>query len=239
MAEQGETGDFSRVFVLDPAMRARIEGRGFRTALDVGCGEGRFCRILADIGIRPTGIDPTARLLDAARARDPGGDYRLARAEALPVADAAYDLVVSYLTLIDIEGFEEAIAEMGRALRPGGTLLVANMNGFVSATIEGNGGRAWIEDAEGRARYVALDRYLEPRGDWVAWRGIRILNWHRPLEAYMRAFLGAGLVLRHFAEPAPTGGPDARRRRNARVPFFHVMEWEKPDAPRLLPQPGP
>ena len=46
IAEQGEDGDYGRRFVLDAPMRARIEGRGFRNALDVGCGEGRFCRIM-------------------------------------------------------------------------------------------------------------------------------------------------------------------------------------------------
>ncbi|MFK4601984.1 tRNA G46 methylase TrmB [Bradyrhizobium diazoefficiens] len=38
--EQGEDGDYGRRFVLDAPMRARIEGRGFRNALDVGCGGG-------------------------------------------------------------------------------------------------------------------------------------------------------------------------------------------------------
>lgn len=55
----GEEGDFGRRCVLDAPMIARIRDRGFRTALDVGCGEGRFCRILRGLGIAPVGIDPT------------------------------------------------------------------------------------------------------------------------------------------------------------------------------------
>ena len=69
IADMGDKGDFSRRHILDAPMLARIRGRGFQTALDVGCGEGRFCRMLAGEGIATTGIDPTARLLDAARAR--------------------------------------------------------------------------------------------------------------------------------------------------------------------------
>ncbi|MEY9132065.1 SAM-dependent methyltransferase [Bradyrhizobium diazoefficiens] len=72
--EQGEDGDYGRRFVLDAPMRARIEGRGFRNALDVGCGEGRFCRIMQRAGIRTTGIDPTEALLARAMgARPPRG----------------------------------------------------------------------------------------------------------------------------------------------------------------------
>jgi hypothetical protein len=52
IVEQGQDGDYGRRFVLDAPMKERIEGRGFRNALDVGCGEGRFCRIMQRAGIR-------------------------------------------------------------------------------------------------------------------------------------------------------------------------------------------
>lgn len=70
--EQSDGGDYARRFVLDGPMVDRIRDRGFRTALDVGCGEGRFCRIMRDLGIRAVGVDPTTALLDIARTRDPG-----------------------------------------------------------------------------------------------------------------------------------------------------------------------
>ena len=71
VAALGEEGDFTRRYVTDAAMVARIEGRAFRTALDVGCGEGRFCRILRRRGIAATGVDPTqaSRRSDTARSK--------------------------------------------------------------------------------------------------------------------------------------------------------------------------
>jgi len=62
----------------------------------------------------------------------------------------------------------------------------------------------------------------------VHWRGIRIQNWHRPLSTYMELFLSHGLILKHFSEPAPTGGPAEKADRYRRVPYFHIMEWQKP-----------
>ena len=59
---------------------------------------------------------------------------------------------------------------------------------------------------------------------------MRILNWHRPLGAYMALLLGQGLVLRYFDEPAPAGGDPDRMADYRRVPFFLVMEWQKPPA---------
>lgn len=223
LADMGETGDFARAFVLDRPMLARVTGRGFRTALDIGCGEGRFCRLLRQQGIAPIGVDPTQAFLDVARARDPEGDYRLGRGEALPVENSSVDLAVSYLSLIDMPDLDAAIAEMARVLKPGGTLLIANMTGFATA----NGMRGWLTDAAGKLDGFPIDHYLEERAEWVGWRDVRIRNWHRPLRRYMSLLLGAGLTLRHFDEPAPHGGDPDKAERYRRAPYFVIMEWQK------------
>lgn len=225
IADQGDRGDFGRRCVLDPVMLPRAVGRGPRRALDVGCGEGRFCRMLGQHGIATVGLDPTPALLATARARDAVGTYVEGVAEHLPFNDGAFDLVVSYLTLIDIPDVQAAIPEMARVLAPGGTLLIANLNGFNTACAD----RDWVLDAKGRRLHFPVDDYLVERPMWIEWRGIRIVNHHRPISTYMKALVGAGLVLTHFDEPEPT--PDASPSRAAsyrRVPWFMVMEWRKP-----------
>lgn len=223
IAAQGEHGDFTRRFVCDPAMLARIEGRGFRRALDIGCGEGRFCRILNGLGIAATGVDPTAALIGEARRRDPGGDYRIGNAEALALPDGAFDLVVSYLALIDIVDLAAAIGEMARMLTPGGTLLIANLTSFNTAGAEWG----WIKDASGAKRHYPIDDYLTERSTSVGWKGIRIVNWHRPLSRYMTLLIEQGLRLTHFVEPYPTGGDAGEIVEYARAPYAFVMEWRK------------
>jgi SAM-dependent methyltransferase len=223
IASLGDEGDFTRRYVTDPVMVARIEGRAFRAALDVGCGEGRFCRILRQLGIAAIGVDPTPRLIDEAVRRDPSGDYRIGRAEALEFPDARFDLVVSYLTLIDIPGLEEAIAEMARVLAPGGTLLIANLTSFSTAGAE----TGWTTAADGTRLHFALDRYLEERAIQVEWEGIRIVNWHRPLSRYLGLLLEQGLRLVHFAEPGASGPNPEEITDYQRVPWVYVMEWRK------------
>lgn len=223
IASLGEAGDYGRQFVLDPAMEARVTGRGFKNALDVGCGEGRFCRKLKGLGIPTVGIDPTQALLAEARRRDPDGDYGIGMAEHLDFADGAFDLVVSYLTFIDIPDIAAGIAEMVRVLRPGGTLLVANLNSFNTAGPPDG----WRRNGEGEPQFC-IDHYLDERVQWVSWRGVRVQNWHRPLSTYLTLLLGQGLELTHFAEPEPVGGDPAKAAHYRRVPFFCVMEWRKP-----------
>ena len=224
MGERGERGDWGRQHVLDPVMLSRVANGRFSNALDVGCGEGRFCRMLNTRGVRSTGIDPLRQFVELARQRDPGGDYRLGRAEALEFDDASFDLVVSYLTLVDIPDFRAAIAEMARVLQPGGSLLMANLTGYISACAD----RGWVKDDTGKDLHFPVDNYLVEFPLWLEWSGIRIVNWHRPLDAYMKAFLEAGLILKFFSEPAPVSGEADHQERARRVPWFVVMEWQKP-----------
>jgi SAM-dependent methyltransferase len=221
---QGEYGDFGRRYVLDPVMLGLVAAAPAKRALDVGCGEGRFCRMLSARGAEIVGLDPTEALLAQARRRDPFGRYVQGVAESLPFPDGAFDLVVSYLSLIDIADIHRAIPEMARVLAPGGRLLVANLNGFVTAGME----LGWMHNAAGDRAHFAMDRYLEERAVWTEWRGIRIVNHHRPLSAYMKLFIDQGLVLSHFSEPAPTlDAPADQAVRNRRVPWFCVMAWNK------------
>jgi SAM-dependent methyltransferase len=220
IASIGEKGDWGREHVLDPVMLERISAGQFERALDVGCGEGRFCRLLKAKGIPVVGIDPTETLLAQARKRDPGGNYQLGRAETLPFSNASFDLVVSYLTLIDITDFRLGLQEMVRVLRPNGTLLIANLNSFVTSCPNG-----WVKDDDGRYLHYRVDRYLEEFPEWVEWSGIRIVNWHRPLAAYVRELLALGLTLTYFDEPSPQSGDADKQRGYRRVPWFMVMEW--------------
>ncbi|MDP9237693.1 MAG: class I SAM-dependent methyltransferase [Chloroflexota bacterium] len=236
-----DLGDKNRTVLLDPVMLEQCgDVKGLRV-LDLGCGEGRFSRMLAQRGARVTGIDLTAEMARTAQDRRVGDDgYLRATAEQLPFPSGAFDVVISYVTLVDIVDYRAAIAEAARVLEPGGCLVVANL-GFVTAS------SGWLRDDEGKRVYHRVDRYADEFSQVFEWRArelipdperfddffhrIRITNWHRPLSAYMSAYLDAGLVLRSFLEPVP----DDQSLRNDdfyedwfRVPLFNVMKWQKP-----------
>lgn len=227
IADMGEHGDFGRRYVLDPVMVPLALAAKPKTMLDVGCGEGRFCRMLATHGVAVTGIDPTRALIAQAKARDPGGTYIEADAAKLPFDGGAFDLVVSCLSLVDIPDAAAAIAEMARVLKPGGRLLIANSSGFNTAG-DGDERLGWALDANGARAHFRIDNYLAERSQWIEWRDIRIRNHHRPLSTYMKLLLAQGLRLTHFDEPAPVAdAPAARAANYVRAPWFLVMAWAK------------
>jgi SAM-dependent methyltransferase len=98
--------------------------------LDVPCGFGRHAIPLAAAGYRVTGVDRSQALLDEARRR--AGNSRrpkLARADYrdLPFRDETFDAAINLYSSLGYLGDEEdtkALAEIGRVLRPGGSLVI-------------------------------------------------------------------------------------------------------------------
>lgn len=216
-----ERGDPARERFLDRTMLETIGDPRNLFALDVGCGEGRFARKLAARGAEVVGLDPVALLLESGQTR--GGGFVRGVGERLPFQSATFDLVVCYLALIDIADYRAALAEQSRVLRPGGRLVIANLSGMGSSG-------TWIRDAARRNRTFTMDRYLEERWEPARWAGIDVMNWHRPLSAYLTALLDQGLRLTRFVEPPTLGqvAEDPSLEDDARVPWFVVMAWEKP-----------
>jgi SAM-dependent methyltransferase len=96
--------------------------------LDVGCGTGALTEIIAS-RCSPgavVGVDQFEEYLALARARvtDPRVTFRVGDAQALPVKDGEHDVVISGLVLNFVPDQAQAVAEMKRALSPGGTAAV-------------------------------------------------------------------------------------------------------------------
>ncbi|MEM9629225.1 MAG: class I SAM-dependent methyltransferase [Pseudomonadota bacterium] len=98
--------------------------------LDAGMGTGGLSAALAKARSGPLvfhGIDISACMLNEAyrRLRDRGieADLRLGDVQALPFDDEAFDLVMAAHVLEHLVDPHQALAEMVRVLKPGGTLL--------------------------------------------------------------------------------------------------------------------
>lgn len=107
-------------FGLGPWRRWVAAGARGRT-LDLGTGTGRNLPLLPG-GASAVAVDPHAAALARARARSPEAALVVARAEALPFRDGAFDTVICGLVLCSVDDPDAALAEVRRVLRPGGAL---------------------------------------------------------------------------------------------------------------------
>lgn len=90
--------------------------------LDVGCGPGALtAELITRLGLdQVEAVDPAPRFVEAARARFPGLDVRLASAEDLPFADDVFDAALAQLVVHFMEDPVAGLREMGRVTASGG-----------------------------------------------------------------------------------------------------------------------
>jgi len=98
-----------------------------QSVLDVACGTGVLARE-AQRRVGPSGyvagLDPSPGMLAVAKELSPLVDWQRGAAEAMPFADASFDVVASQFGLMFMDR-DQAVREMLRVLEPGGRLVVA------------------------------------------------------------------------------------------------------------------
>jgi ubiquinone/menaquinone biosynthesis C-methylase UbiE len=148
--------------------------------LDVGCGPGFYVSALLDV-VGSTGmvigIDISADMVAMATKRcesRPNVAFHQASATKLPVEDSSFDAALSVQVLEFIDDVDAALAELHRALRPGGRLVVWDVDW---STV------SWHSDRPDRMSHVLrvwdnhlshpyLPRTLAPRLTSVGFEGI-------------------------------------------------------------------
>jgi SAM-dependent methyltransferase len=167
-----------------------------RRTLDLGCGEGRVSRDLASLGHDVVGLDAAPVMLHAARAASPTARLTLANAAMLPFAPAAFDCVVAFMSLQDIDDLTATIHEIARVLQPGGRLCLAIVHPLNSA------GR-FVGDGPD-SPFTIEGSYLDPSlyADTIVRDGLTMtfVSAHRPISTYTETLSDAGFLIEHLRE---------------------------------------
>ena len=112
------------------AVTEAIAVRGDERVLDVACGTGELeWRLLQRWpGLSLTGCDLSVGMLAQARTKPITGDVAWVQADAtaLPFPDASFDIVICANSFHYFRAPQQSLAEMRRALRPGGRLVLVD-----------------------------------------------------------------------------------------------------------------
>jgi ubiquinone/menaquinone biosynthesis C-methylase UbiE len=102
-----------------------------KVAADVGAGTGFITEGLVQRGLRVIAVDQSEAMLATMRERFAGVegiDYRVGEANTLPIPNQSVDYVFANMYLHHVEEPLQAIQEMVRTLRPGGRLVITDLD---------------------------------------------------------------------------------------------------------------
>ncbi len=178
--------------------------------LDLGTGTGRNLPLFPP-GVRAFAVDPHRDSAVRARVRSPAVPIVLARAEALPFRDGAFDTVVSGLVLCSVADPARALAEARRVLRPGGALRLLEH-------VRASGVMGRVQDVV-QPVWTAISGGCHPNRETeraVAAAGFLVETDTRRARGTMRRFQARAPAGTSTPAGTLTPAPDTRRPRNGR-----------------------
>lgn len=243
----GESGsEFHRHVVLPGVLRMLAANPGERI-IDVACGQGVLCRLLAQKGILTTGVDASSQLIKLARQRAESmklpGDYLVADARDLSrLAAGSFDGAACVLAIQNIHPIRPVFDSATRILKEAGRFVVVMMHPCFRGPKE----TSWGWEEATKTQYRRVDRYLLPRKSPIVTNPGRNVDhaytwsFHKPLGDYVKAARQAGLVIDALEEwpshKSSTSGPRAPAENTARkeIPMFLALRARKVALPATL-----
>jgi len=116
---------------VDAALLSELDREPVETLLDIGTGTGHVLQLARDRVTTAVGIDRSRDMLNVARANIFRAglrhfQVRQADMQQLPFPEASFDVATLHMVLHYAERPGAAIREIGRVLRPGGRLIIAD-----------------------------------------------------------------------------------------------------------------
>ena len=118
-----------------------------RTAADIGAGTGFITMGLIERGLKVIAVDHSKAMLDVLKNKLPFStqlDCRIGEAENLPLKDNQVDYVFANMFLHHVTEPAAAIKEMARILKPGGILVITDMDKHTSMPIKREHHDLWM-----------------------------------------------------------------------------------------------
>lgn len=200
-----DRSNFWNACIDQPAVLSLIgEVKGLKV-LDLGCGPGRYSKILADMGAAVHGIDLSPKLVERAKKEFPEIDFQVADIESIPFPDQTFDLVVAPLVLQYVEDWAKTFSEVRRVLKAeGGKFIFSSTNPFmeVRERLEFDGQKWYVVGMDNRGGTIG--DYLTER--WLDYRMFEatIPFHHKTYQTIFRTIIKTGFLIEDYIDAKPT-----------------------------------
>lgn len=203
--------DYYRHEIHGPALLAACEPLSGTDVLDLGCGQGFFCRELAKRGARVVGVDIAEKQIAYARMHEEKEPleikYHVMRAEEVKRHWGAgrFDLITACMSLHDMADPGGVLQSAFVVLRPGGRMAFSAPHPCTDTPF-----REWDLNEAGEKGALKIDRYFESGPTVCHWKMRRLeYHWNTPYWRYTLAEWSdltaeAGFLIGRLYEPRPT-----------------------------------
>lgn len=177
--------------------------RAFGQVLDAGCGPGSMSRYWRSAGSRVTGLDLSGQMLARAGELEAAHHYVEGDIEAMPLADAQFDLAWSNLAVQWCESLSGAVSELHRVVRPGGLVAFSTLAADSLPELR----LAWqaIDPHPHANRFLSVEAITQALAGYASRRQLHTfcVDYDDALSA-MRSLKGVGATHLHAGRPART-----------------------------------
>jgi len=198
--------------------------------LDAGCGMGWLTNKLTDHFDHVWGFDSSQALLEYAKQQFP--KVRFIHADfnqRLPLPDSNFDLAIASLVLHDLPDLHHGFTELARIIKPGGQLLVVELNPYYAHPI-GSWKRTWwqkltrIKPRLRLSSYMARQRQSDRTFSWL-----NFFSLFYTLPEMINAALAAGFELKFIEDVASQQDSENLdlNYRTYRFPVFIVYQFTR------------
>lgn len=203
--------DYYRHEVHGPALLATCQPVAGLDVLDLGCGQGYFCRELARLGARVVGIDISPKQLAFALGHEQrcpmGVEYRMMTAADVSSCwrGGYFDLVSACMAIQDMADVESALRSTHAVLRENGRMVLSMPHPCTDTPV-----REWETDEAGNKIALKIGKYFDAGPSVCHWSMERLrYHWDTPYHRYTLSewsamIAEAGFLIRRIAEPRPT-----------------------------------
>jgi len=106
-----------------------VSGLRPKAVFDIGCGTGDYCQLFDPAAVNYVGYDLSPQMIEECRRLYPRYRFEVADGDHIPVADASADLLLDIAVIEYYSDPAPHFAELARAAKPGGSVIVAVPNG--------------------------------------------------------------------------------------------------------------
>ena len=178
------------------ALLARLAGRQYARVLDAGCGPGRMSRYWREQGSEVSALDLSAPMLAQAQRHDAAHHYLLADIEAIPQGTATFDLAWSNLAVQWCGDLRDALGELYRVVRPGGTVAFSTLAHGSMPELR----QAWqaVDNRAHANRFLPVEQLENALHGWeVEYQMQAVTLWFDDALSAMRSLKGIGATHLH------------------------------------------